>query len=95
MALLCHASAVAGYAEFEDDGVMDHPVDGGRGSHRVLEDPVPFGEDQVRADTQRTPLVPLRHQGEQDLGLLGTLWKIAQVVDDQEIEVVQLAKRPW
>jgi len=36
-ALLGRCGAVAGHAEFKDDGVMYHTVDGGRGRHRVLE----------------------------------------------------------
>ena len=46
-ALLGHSSAVAGDVEFQDDRVVDHPVDGRSGGHGVGEDPLPLREDQV------------------------------------------------
>ena len=45
--LLCRISAVAGDVKLQDDGVMHHPVDGGRGGHGVGKDAFPLGEDQV------------------------------------------------
>ena len=38
--------------EFQDDRVMDHPVNSGRGGHRIGEDVLPLGEDQVGGDAQ-------------------------------------------
>ena len=45
--LLGRISAVAGDVKLEDDGVMDHPVDGRGGGHGVGEDVLPLREDQV------------------------------------------------
>ena len=47
---LSHSSAVAGDVEFQDDRVVDHPVDGRCGCHWVGEDMLPLGEDQVGGD---------------------------------------------
>jgi len=33
--------------------VMDYPIDGGCGSHGILEDPVPLWKDQVWGYAQR------------------------------------------
>ena len=49
---LGHSRAVAGGVEFQDDRVMDHPVNSGRGGHRIGEDVLPLGEDQVGGDAQ-------------------------------------------
>ena len=48
--LLGHSGAVAGDVEFQDDRIVDHPVDGRRGCHWVGEDVLPLGEDQIRGD---------------------------------------------
>ena len=51
--LLCLAplpgciSPVAGDVKFEDDGVVQHPVDGRGSGHGVGKDALPLGEDQV------------------------------------------------
>ena len=51
-ALLGHAGAVAGHVEFQDDRVVDDPVDGRGGGHGIGEDALPLGEDQVGGDAQ-------------------------------------------
>ena len=48
--LLGRSGAVAGDVEFQDDRMVDHPVDGRRGCHWVGEDVLPLGEDQIRGD---------------------------------------------
>ena len=50
--LLSDSIAVAGDVEFQDDRVVDHPVDGRRGGHGVGEDILPLGEAQVGCDAQ-------------------------------------------
>ena len=50
VALLGLLVAVTESGEFEDDRVVDDPVDSRSSGHRVLEDPVPLGEDQVACD---------------------------------------------
>ena len=45
--LLGSVGAVAGDVKLQDDGVMDHPVDGRGGGHGVGKDALPLREDQV------------------------------------------------
>ena len=74
--LLGRDGAVARDVEFKDDVGMHHPVNGRRGGHGV------------GCYAQRPPLVVFGDEGEEDLGLLGPLGQIAQVVQEQEVEVV-------
>jgi hypothetical protein len=60
---------------------MDDPVDGRRRRHRVLEYPVPLGENEVRGDDDGPPLVAFRQEGEQNLRLIPGLLDIADVID--------------
>ena len=57
--LLGHSGAVAGDVEFQDDRVVDHPVDGRGCGHWVGEDVLPLGEDQVGRDAQGPAFVAL------------------------------------
>ena len=90
--LLGCIGAVARDVKLQDDGVMDHPVDGRGGGHGVGEDALPLREDQVGGDAQRSAFVAFGDEGEEDLGLLSALGQVAQVVQEQEVEVVQLAQ---
>ena len=56
-ALLGHSGAVAGDVEFQDNRVVDHPVDGRSRGHWVGEDVLPLGEDQVGRDAQEPAFV--------------------------------------
>src|SRR5262249_24463001 len=75
--------------DLDDDGVMDEPVDGCRRRHRALEDPLPLAEDQVSRDDQRAALVPLGHQGEEQLRFVGGLLHVAEVVEDDDVEDIE------
>ena len=44
------SSPVAWEVELQDGRVVHQPIDGGRGRHRVLEDPFPVAEHQVAGD---------------------------------------------
>ena len=90
--LLGLLGAVAVDVELEDHGVMDEAVDGGGGGHGILEDPVPLAEDEVAGDEHGAALVALGHEGEEDLDLVGVLLDVADVVEDEQLEVVELAQ---
>ena len=90
-ALPGHSGAVAGDVEFQDDRVVDHPVDGRRRGHRVGEDVLPLGEDQVGRDAQGPAFVAFGDEREEHLGLLGPLGQVPQVVQQQEVVVVELS----
>jgi hypothetical protein len=87
---LVGATALA--VELEDDGVMDEAVDGRGGGHGILEDAVPFTEDEVAGDEERAPLVALGHEGEEDLDFLSALLDVANVVEDEQVERVELGQ---
>ena len=65
---------------------------GGRG-HLVPEDPVPLAEDQVARHHHRAALVALGEQREQHLGLVRALLDVAEVVEQDYLEEVELAQR--
>ena len=90
-ALLGHSGAVAGDVEFQDDRVVDHPVDGRCRGHWVGEDVLPLGEDQVGRDAQGPAFVAFGDEREEHLGLLGPLGQVPQVVQQQEVVVVELS----
>ena len=80
--LLGSISPVAGDVKLQDDGVVHDPVDRRGSGHGVGKDAFPLGEDQVGRDAQRPAFVAFGDQGEEDLGLLGALGQVAQVVQE-------------
>lgn len=84
---LLGADALA--SEFEDDGVMDEAVDRRSGGHWILEDAIPFCKRQVAGDEERPSLIPLCHEGKEDLHLFGALLDISDIIQDQELVVVE------
>ena len=86
--------AVTRHVELEDDRVMHDPVYRSSRRHRIGEDLLPLREDQVRGDAEGAALITLGYQGEQHLGLLGTLRQVTKVVYHQQIEVVELPEHP-
>ena len=89
--LLSCISPVAGDVKLEDDGVVHHPVNGRGSGHGVGKDTLPLGEDQVGGDAQRPAFIAFGNEREEDLGLFGPLGQVAQVIQEQEVEVVRLA----
>lgn len=71
---------------------MDDAIDGGSGGHGILEDPIPFAEDEIAGDQEGPTLIPLGHHGEEDLGLVGALLDVADVVEDEQVEDVEPAE---
>src|SRR5215470_20117122 len=64
-------------------GVVDQPVDHGRGDHVVAEDLSPAAEGLVAGDDQARPLIPGRYQLEEQVGGLGLERDVADLVDDK------------
>jgi hypothetical protein len=58
--------------------------------HRIFEDPIPLGKDQVRRDRHTAPFVPLGQQGEEHLHLVPVVLDVADIVQDHTGEPVQL-----
>ena len=68
-------------------------VDGGRSGHRILEDLLPAAEDHVAGHDDGAALVAFGDQGEQHVGLLGLLLQVAEIVEDQNLEVIEPKSR--
>lgn len=73
--------------------MVQQPVDRGGGGHRVLEDLFPLTEHQIARDEHGTALVAFGHAREEHLDLFGALLHVADVVENQELEDVEAAKR--
>ena len=76
-------SAIALDIHLQDRGVVDEPVDGGKGHGLIGEDPAPFAEGLVGGDQQRAAFVAGGDQLEQDAGFGLVLADIGDVVEDQ------------
>jgi hypothetical protein len=72
---LALACAIARHVELQNHCVMDHAIDGSRGRHRLLEDPLLFAEDQIAGDQHRAPFVALGDQREQHLAAARLRWR--------------------
>jgi hypothetical protein len=78
--------------ELEDDGVVDQAVDGSGCGHGVAEDSIPLAEDKVAGEREASALVALGNQREEDFGFLRALLDVAEVVEDNEVEAVELSQ---
>jgi len=70
--------------------VVDQAIDGGDGHRRVGEDLVPFAEGLVGGHQERSALVAGGDELEEDAGLGLVLPRVAEVVEDQEVVLVEL-----
>ena len=68
---------------------MDEAVDGGDRDGGVGEDLPPFAEGLVAGDDQRAALVAFGNQLEEDARLGAVLADVAEVVEDQAVELVE------
>lgn len=71
--------------------MVNESIDRGGGSHGVLEDAVPLAKDEIARDDGPT-LVPFGHEREDHLNLVRALLQIADVVEDDDLEAVELAQ---
>ncbi|MNC90837.1 hypothetical protein D3C83_69880 [compost metagenome] len=71
--------------------MVHEAVDGcGRG-HLIAKDAVPLPEDEIAGQQDRAALVALGQQGKQHLRFLGALLDVAQIIEQQDLEVIELA----
>ena len=69
--------------------MVHESIDGGHGRHRVFEDLVPLGEDQVGGDDHGFFLVALGEEVKEHFHLLAGLLDVADVVDDHGVEALE------
>jgi len=75
--------------------VVDEAVDGGDGDGRVGEHLVPLAEGLIAGDDQAVALVSLGDQLEEDGGLGLILSDVAEIIEDDAIELVELGESCW
>ena len=69
--------------------MVDEAIDGGGGGHGILEDAIPFAKDEVAGDDDAAPLVTLGEKRKQNFHLVATLLHVAEVVENNGVEVVE------
>src|SRR5277367_6664591 len=96
-ALLCFhrlAEPVALAIHLENVAVMGQAVEQRRRHPFPLEDLVPLAERQIRRHQQAASLVTIPEDAEQQLDSTTAHRHVAQLVDDQQVRTVELAKEP-
>ena len=71
--------------------MVHEAIDGGRGGHLIPEDAVPLPEHKIARQQDRAALIPLGEERKEHLGLFGALLDVAQIVEQQHFEVIELA----
>ena len=74
---------------------MHHPVDGGCGRQRILENLVPLRKDQIGGDDYATAFVPFGQKGKQHLHFLATLLDVAEVIQNYNLKAVKPFEFPF
>jgi hypothetical protein len=87
--LLCDLGADARSGELEYDRVMHDPINSRGGGHRIFEDLIPFGEDQVRGDHHAFALISFGQQSEEDFHLGTIVLYVTDVIERNAVEVVE------
>ena len=73
--------AKAGDVKLQQHRMVNEPIDRRRRRHLITKDPIPMRENQIAGDEDRAALVAFGEQREENLGFLGTLLDVADVVD--------------
>ena len=83
---------VAVTLDVDHPGMMEKPVEDGRGDDRVAEELLPVDEALVRGQDRRAFLVPVGDELKKEIGLPAVDGQIADLVDDDETgAVIRLA----
>ena len=76
--------------DIQGRGMVQEPVEDGRGQDMIIEDLAPVGEALVVGDDQAPPLVAPDQEPEEQAGLLPRERQIAQLVEDEQPGIDQL-----
>ncbi len=69
---LVGAIAVEGH-QIQNDAVVDHAIDGRHGAHRILENALPFTEDEICTDQHRFAFIALGQKDKEHLYFVAIL----------------------
>ena len=68
--------------KLQNHRMVNQPIHCRHRRHRILENLVPLGEDQITADHEAPALIPFSKEGEENLHLLSGLLNVAQIIKD-------------
>ena|SRR5579875_1146998 len=89
LARLLGAIAVDGH-HIQNDAVVDHAVDSRHRRHGILENALPFTEDEIGADQHRLAFIALGKKGKEHLHFVAIVLNVADIVKDDTGIFVQL-----
>lgn len=72
---------------------MHESVDRRDGGHGAGKDAFPLAEDQIRGDEHGAALIALGHQREEHFGFVGILLEVADVIHDEQFEVIEFSQQ--
>ena len=73
--------------------MMDEAVGRGHCGHRIVEDLVPLGKNEVGGDDDGLPFVALGEKVKKDFALLGGLLGVAELVADDRVVAIELCEQ--
>ena len=73
--------------DFDNGGMMDNSVDGSYRHHGIREDLVPMAKGLVWGNDQTATFISMGDKFKQDLGFRGSLFDIADVIDDSHLNL--------
>jgi hypothetical protein len=88
--LMC-TIAVDGH-HIQNDAVVDHPVDGRHGGHRIFEYAFPFAEHEIGGDQHRFAFIALGKKREEHLHFVAIVLHVANIIQDDTGIFVQLGQ---
>ena len=88
MVSLVRAIAVHGH-HIQNDGVMDHAVNGSHGGHRIFENAFPFAEHQIRGDHHRFAFIALSQERKEHLHFVAIMLDVANIIENDTGKLVQ------
>ncbi len=75
--------------------MMHDAINRGQGGHRVFEDAIPGGEHQVGGNHHRLVFIALGQEGKEHLHLVAIMLDVADIVEDDTGELVELGQFLW
>jgi hypothetical protein len=81
---------VAWQIHFNNNAVMDQPVDGRSRHHRVLKDLFPLAEREVAREHDTATFIPFSQEREEHFHLVTVLLDVADIIDNEHLDFREL-----